>query len=219
MIPEQIIQHYPKIYHMAESGSWKSIKRFGLLSTSALLDLFEINGPKRFEIESKQRRKNVIIKHPDYGMAVIRDQKPLPESALKKFIDGMSTTEYYELLNHMTFFWARKERLERLLNARAYKNKTHTVLTVDTAKLLKRHQEEVWLAHINSGAFFGSGRRGVQTFKRIKNYPFEEMKKKKKEDAIVEIAIDYAVKDILELTIRVEEWKESKPIYTIWNRN
>jgi hypothetical protein len=40
--------------------------------------------------------------------------------------------------------------------------------------------------------------------------------RKKKEDAIVELAVDYAVKDISELTVRVEEWFENKPIRTIW---
>jgi len=185
------------------------------LSTSALLDLFEIHGKERFKIESLQRRESVTIHHPVHGSAVIRDQKPLNEGALQKLIDGMSTREYYELLNSKIFFWARRERLERLLNARAYREKSHTVLTVDTRDLLDRHQNEVWLSHINSGAIFGSGRRGIGTFKRINEYPFEEMRKKKKEDAIVEVAVDYAVKDISKLIIRVEDWKSQNPVRTI----
>ncbi|KPJ85055.1 MAG: hypothetical protein AMS17_15040 [Spirochaetes bacterium DG_61] len=215
MEPEDIIHYYPCLYHMAESGSWPSIKRHGLLSTSALLDLFEIHGKKRFKIESRQRRESVTIHHPVHGSAVIRDQKPLNEGALQKLIDGMSTREYYELLNRKIFFWARKIRLERLLHARAYREKSHTVLTVDTRDLLDRYQNEVWLSHINSGAIFGSGRRGVGTFKRINDYPFEEMRKKKKEDAIVEVAVDYAVKDISKLIIRVEEWKGQNPVRII----
>ncbi len=202
---------------MAESGSWPSIQRHGLLSTSALLDLFEINDNARYMIESKQRPENVTIHHPIYGSAVIRDQKPLRENTLKKLIDGMSTKEYYELLNRMTFFWARKVRLERLLNARAYRNKTHTVLTIDTRSLLNKHQGQIWLTHINSGAsIYGVGRRGVGTFQRIIDYPFDDLRKKKKDDAIVEVAVDYAVKDISKHTILVEEWKGKNPIRTIW---
>ena len=200
---------------MAESGSWPSIQRHGLLSTSALLDLFEIHGKERFEIESRQRRESITIYHPVHGSAVIRDQKPLNEGALQKFIDGMSTREYYELLNSKTFFWARRERLESLLHARAYRKKSHTVLTVDTRDLVDRHKNEIWLSHINSGAFFGSGRRGVGTFKRISEHPFEEMRKKKKEDAIVEVSVDYAVKDISKYIIRVEEWIGQNPVRII----
>ena len=39
---ERLISRYPTLYHMAEDGSWESIQRHGLLSTSALLDRFEI---------------------------------------------------------------------------------------------------------------------------------------------------------------------------------
>ena len=217
MDPEDIIRYYPCLYHMAESGSWPSIQRHGLLSTTALLDMYEVNANDRFTIESQQRRESVTIHHPVYGSAVIRDQKPLREGTLQKLIDGMSTREYYELLNRMTFFWARRVRLERLLNARAYRNKTHTVLIVDTRSLINTHQNRIWLTHINSGAsIYGVGRRGVGTFKRIIEYPFEEMIKKKKDDAIVEVAVDYAVKDIFKHTIRVEEWFEKNPVRIIW---
>lgn len=111
------------------------------------------------------------------------------------------------------------ERLARLLNARAYRHRSHTVLTVDTRALVTQHQNSIWLSHINSGsAIFGSGRRGIYTFKRISEYPFEEMRKKKKDDAIVELAVDYVVKDISKLVIRVEEWTGQNPIQTIWER-
>src|SRR5438046_1179806 len=104
---------------MAESGSWPNIREHGLLSTSALLDLYEVEGQKRFEIESQWRPESVPICHPTYGNAIIRDQKPLRETTLAKNLDGMTTREYYELLNKKTFFWVRKERLVSLLQARA----------------------------------------------------------------------------------------------------
>ena len=42
MTPEDMARKYPFLYHMAELSSWPSIQRHGLLSTSALLDLYEI---------------------------------------------------------------------------------------------------------------------------------------------------------------------------------
>ncbi len=113
---------------------------------------------------------------------------------------------------------AREERLKRLLNGRQYKSRAHDVLTVDMRALVERHQEDVWLSSMNSGAFFGSGRRGIGTFKRIDNYPFEELRKRKRQDAVVEVAVDYAVKDIAEITTMVERWVGSKPVQVIWKR-
>jgi hypothetical protein len=130
----------------------------------------------------------------------------------------MSTAEYYVMLNQKTFFWVRIERLERLLNARAYRDRTHCVLTVGTQDLLRKHQDDVWLSHINSGAIFGSGRRGINTFRRIDQYPFEELRRRKGEDAVVELAVDYAIKDIAEFVVRAEHWKGQNPIETIWER-
>ena len=204
---------------MAESGSWPSIQKYGLLSTSALLDLFGITGKKRHAIESQCRSECIKISHKKHGFAIIRDQKPLREKTLRNLLDGMSTDKYYSLLNHMTFFWVRRQRLERLLNARAYRKRSHSVLTIDTKALVDKYQEIIWLSHINSGsAIFGTGRRGEYTFKRINQYPFEEMKKKKKEDAIVELAVDYGVEDISDYVIRVEEWIGQMPVRMIWKR-
>ena len=44
---------YPRLYHMAEEGSWPSIRRHGLLSTSALLDRCLVSGRRRAGIESE----------------------------------------------------------------------------------------------------------------------------------------------------------------------
>jgi Family of unknown function (DUF7002) len=208
---------YPELYHMAELGSWQSIKERGLLSTSALLDLFEIDGETRHQIESEWRPRCVVIENPAYGKATIRDQKPLHRGA-NRFIVGMTPSEYYELLNHKTFFWARKERLVSLLGAVAYKGRSHDVLTIDSQRLVENHETEITLSPINSGAFFGSGKRGSFTFKKIKDYPFEEERKRRGKDAIVEVVVEYGVKDVERHTLKVEEWKENVPVRTIWAR-
>jgi hypothetical protein len=64
---EQLANFYPFIYHMAEDGSWDSIRQRGSMSTSALLDLFEIEGERRFAIESQHRPESVRLEHPNYG--------------------------------------------------------------------------------------------------------------------------------------------------------
>lgn len=37
--PGELAERYPRLFHMAAAGSWPSIERHGLLSTSALLDI------------------------------------------------------------------------------------------------------------------------------------------------------------------------------------
>src|SRR5690242_18502139 len=104
---------------MAESGSLPGIRRHGLLSTSALLDLFEIAGSERYNIESCRRPGSVVISHPVHGQAVIRDQKPMSEEMLRRCLIGLTPRQWFELLNHKVFFWADGDRLQRLLGARA----------------------------------------------------------------------------------------------------
>jgi hypothetical protein len=102
---------------MAEAGSWPSIARHGLLSTSALLDLFDIRGPAREAIESRHRLQSVRITHPVYGAAVIRDQKPLSDARLSTCLSGCSIREWYELLNRKAFLWTTEDRLKILRGA------------------------------------------------------------------------------------------------------
>ena len=47
MTPELFCEQYPYLFHMAEEDTWESIKRYGLLSTSAILDLLKITGKER----------------------------------------------------------------------------------------------------------------------------------------------------------------------------
>lgn len=202
---------------MAEDGSWTSIKRFGLLSTTALLDLFGLDGEERAAIECARRPENVALHHDSYGSAVIRDQKPLRESALVRLLDDMTPQQYYKLLNGMTFFWVRKERLETLLGARAYRAKTHIVLTIDTLSLVKAYSDCIYLSRINSGAaIYNNGRRGKDTFTKLSNYPFEDMRKKYRENAVVELAVKYAVREIERFTVQVEQWSHGRSVKAIW---
>ena len=75
--PEELAQAYPRLYHMADAQSWESIRKHGLLSTSSLLDLYEVKEKERADIEIRRRPDSVPILHDKHGRAVVRDQKPL----------------------------------------------------------------------------------------------------------------------------------------------
>lgn len=203
---------------MAEEGTWESIRKNGLLSTSALLDLFEVNGDVRYRIESEHRSESVPISHPTFGSAVIRDQKPLRESALMNCLSDFTLNKWYQLLNSKVFFWLTEKRLNTLLSAKAYRDKTHTVLVIDTEILLGNYSDRVKLSPINSGStIYVPQPRGKNTFLPLNEYPFETRKKLRGiKNAIAELTIEYSVPDIDKMVIQVQHKKGNDLIETIF---
>jgi hypothetical protein len=204
--PEAFVARYPRIWHMAEADSWESVCRHGLLSTSALLDRFEVDGEERVALESARRPRSVTISHPVHGTATIRDNIPLLEKVLERTLVGMTAREWYEALNRRVFFWVSQPRLERLRSAPAYRDREHDVLEVDTAALLARHIERVALSPINSGATHPGAQftRGAETFQPMHRYPWATRLAKNRKEPVVELAVDYGVPDIEDVVIAVE---------------
>jgi len=197
---------------MAEANSWPSIRKHGLLSTTALLDLFEINGDLRRSLESQHRPNSVKITHPTHGEAVIRDQKPLREGPLAKCLVDMTPKQWYRTLNSYVFFWVTEARLKSLLEAKAYRGKTHTIIAVDTARLLEANAGAVRLSPINSGSTIYNPRpRGADTFQPISKYLFEERRRiRGLANAVAELAVRYAVPDISRCVLEVGHYRDGK---------
>ena len=219
--PAEFVQRYPRLYHMAEAGSWDGIRQHGLLSASALLDLFDVVGKMRVDLEQRRRPECVTITHAKHGSAVIRDQKPMDDRGLERALrDGLTPQDWYALLNGRVFFWVSEERLARLLGARAYRLRRQTVLTVDTAGLLKQHVGRVTLSPINSGCTKPYPQpRGRDTFLPLPAYPFAAWQRKRgRGDAVVELAVDYSVPDVVDFVLKVEERENLRPHKVLWER-
>lgn len=203
---DQFTTRYPQLWHMAEVENWPLIQQHGLLSTSALLDLFEYQGQEKLGIEAAFRSASIEIDNPQLGRAVIRDQRPMiNDTVVARYLDILTPAEWYRALNSRVFFWVREERLERLLAAGLYRERPHMVLVLDTKKLLARHLNQVTLSPINSGAIFpaGKSRRGPQTFQRYDKYPWAERKGHR--EPVVELAVDHSVPEIASLLIDASE--------------
>jgi hypothetical protein len=194
---EHLLEKHPLLFHMAEDGAWPSIRERGLMTTSALLDLFGIEGEERELVERGQRRRKVTLQRAGLGSIVVRDQKPLPQAKLQGCLnDGLTAPEWYGMLNERVFFWLTPKRLETLLQARAYRSEPQTVITVDTAALFERHGDRVRLSPINSGSVMPMARpRGLETFRSIGDYDRPE---------IAELSVKDGVPDVSELAVRVE---------------
>ncbi|MCO8161105.1 hypothetical protein NJC38_02925 [Pseudomonas sp. 21LCFQ010] len=212
---DKLIERYPRIYHMAERGTWESIKQRGLMSTSAVLDHFSVAGSDRARFESEHRLMKMGVRAGDPSDIMLRDQKPMPEERLlRAIVDGTSPREWYELINNKVFFWAQEERLHVLLGARDYKSLEHDVLTLDSASFIPAYAEKIWLCHMNSGNTWPMPhRRGRGIFCRIPDYPTKPSGAPVKE--VVELVADYAVPDIERFVIEVRRMRGSEVLSVI----
>jgi hypothetical protein len=220
MKPDDLMRYYPQLYHMAEDGAWDSIRKWGLLSTARLVELFEVPEPERTQLLTQHRPNSVPVTHPVHGRVVIRDQKPLPPSKLERLLIDMTVSQWMELLNGLVFFWLQDERVSRLLNARAYRSRSHLVLTLDTRRLLNDYSSQIRLSPINSGAAaYLNGSRGSATFMSIEDFPHPRPRSLSKPPKyIAELAVPFAVPNILEYTLRVERRHGGVVLETLYER-
>jgi len=198
VLPSGLIATYPRIFHMAEASAWEGIQRHGLLSTGALVDLFETPDPRRNRLLAERRSDMTAVHHAVHGTALIRDNGPLSERKLAACLTDMTVPEFLRLINSKVFFWPTQKRLDTLFATSAYRDRPHLILTVDTASLLASHADRVTLSPINSGAtVHDAPKRGSDTFKSIADYDFEYWRTKRtRPTAVAEICVDHSVPDI-----------------------
>ena len=171
MTVDDFVRRHPRLFHMATAGALPQIQRYGLLSTKKTLEMLGVPEDESEKLLSQRRPQSVGLSHPEYGNFVLRDQKPMRDAALATCLEGVTIPDWYRLLNERVFMWATQERVETLLGARAYRSTSHLVLTIDTAKLVADHEEDLRLSSINSGAtLYVPPQRGINTFCRLSDY-------------------------------------------------
>lgn len=211
---DDLVNRYPTLYHMAEDGTWPSIQAHGLLSTRALVDLYNPGQDVRTEILDRVRAKSITLYDQGLGHAVIRDQGPL-KFLNECLLPDTSPQEFLDALNGRVFFWLTRKRLETLLGARLYREKQHTVLHLDTMQLMARYGDKVELAPYNTGSMHvpTAPRRGSGVFVAVDDYPYEmwRAKRGKQGDAVVELTVPHSIPDVGDMTVRVERWKGGEP--------
>jgi hypothetical protein len=215
---EELLTDCPTLYHMAEDGSWPSIRERGLLSTTALLDLYGVTGAARVEIEERRRPTSLALHRSGLPPAVVRDQLPMNDSGLRRCLPShLAPADWYRLLNRKVFFWLTRDRLIRLLKAGTYRDRPHTVIEVSARALVEAHRDRIWFCPMNSGCTtpFPHPRDG-DTFRRIPDYPyFQRRKTKRRGEHVVELAVDYSVPDIADYLIRVIRMKGDHQLDTL----
>jgi hypothetical protein len=201
--PDDLVKAYPRLYHMAEGGSWPNIRKHGLLSTTALLDLFGIKGKARVALEEEHRPVSVPLNHTSLSSCMLRDQRPMPPARLRACLPRhVKPSDWYRLLNGKVFFWTSRDRLITMLNAHNYRNRRHDVLIIDTPKLVDAYQKAINLCHMNSGNTFPYlHKKTPEIFKTIAEYRLKRDGSPR--PPVVEVVVDYSVPDVRQFVIDV----------------
>lgn len=219
MTEEGLVGNYPRLFHMAHDGAWPSVRDHGLMSAEGLVDAYGVMGEDRAALLSRRRPDSVPLAAEGLPGAVLRDQKPMSDLSLSKCLDdGLTPSQWYELLNSRSFFWLSRQRVWKLLKARAYRDAPQTVLTIDTAGLVAAHRDRIWLSPINSGfSMLKATRRGNGTFRRIADFPFAERRKSKAlPDNVVELLVEHSVPDVAEHVLAVHRVCNDQVLGEIW---
>jgi hypothetical protein len=211
---DQLVAAYPRLYHVAEAGSWPAIRELGLLTTAQLVAASDPAPEIRAAILDRPRTRSFTLTHPQLGPVVIRDQRPLRPDILARKLTGLTVAQWLALLNDRVFFWLDQRRLDTLLNARVNRGRPHDVLTVDTASLVATWAGKIALSPLNSGAtlFPNAAPRGPDTFRTIADYPYDTLRRQRgPANAIAELAVIGGVPDLAQHVLQVERRHGTAP--------
>jgi hypothetical protein len=206
MTPEELAHRHPRLYHLTTPGAVHGMLRHGLLSTSALLDLFEIASEERAAIEGRPRATEVFIEHPAYGKAVVSDNSPMTIEALSRCLDdGLRPVDWLKMLNERVFFWADMRGLARLLDARVNRGRMRDILVVDTLSLARAFADSLEIAPINTGATIRrAARRGLSTFAPLQAHTFQTWQRLRgRRDRVLEVTVRGSVLNINDYLVDV----------------
>ena len=129
----------------AEADNVPSILKHGLLSTERLLGLTGLAEMERATILRRQRRDSLRLA----DGVTIRDQRPMPPSALGQALDdGLEPGDWHALLNSYVFLWPDWKRMAR--QRCACYDRAQRVLTFDAPALFGQFGAPAFSA-INSG--------------------------------------------------------------------
>lgn len=221
MTVDQLVDFYPRLFHMATIGAWPSIQQHGLRTTRHLVETSGLPAADQAALLHARRPTSTVVNHPRYGEVTIRDQAPLREDNLVASLTDMTVAEWLQTLNERVFFWLHPDRLHKLLNARLYRHREHDVLVVNTRSLVETHLDRIQLSPINSGATIFPSRvtRGSTTFQPIDQYPFAQRRKGRSvATAVTELAVVGGAPDLAEHVVRVDRFVGAQAVAQLYPR-
>ena len=200
----ELIERYPRLFHLAEADSAQAISMHGLLPAQEIVVTSALPPDEQTAILSRPRPRTLTIEHPLLCRATLRDQTPLRAHILEQVLIDMTAQQWLSALNERVFFWLHPQRMDQLRRARRNRGRPHDVLVIDTASLVGAHERRIRLSAINSGStlYPNAPKRGTRTFQTIEDYPYaERLRRRTPATAVVELAVAGGVRDIADHTV------------------
>ncbi len=149
-------------------------------------------------LTAERRPEQVPLHHPVHGTFYLRDQKPLHLKALANCLDGITPSEWLQLLNARVFLWATRARADKLLQAREYRNRPQLLLELDARPLLTRYLAKTAVTRINTGSVIRkAARRSPLSFIPLSDFPISL------KTEIVEVAILNSIPNLRDYILSV----------------
>lgn len=146
------------VYHIVDERNWPSVRKGGFRPASVLMG--ESLGAA--EARSRSRRWRAGAETLPGGV-VLRDQRPMPHAALEGCLaDGLTSADWYELVNSGVYFWVDTDRLDRHLRAQSGAS---IVLELRARELAQTYADSAFVTPFNTGAALRRpARRGAGSF-------------------------------------------------------
>ncbi len=191
-------------YHLADAENWPSIQRVGLHCATALIRHAGLRGAAARPFSFHRAESPVLPS----GVR-LRDQSPMPPSALERCLDpGLTPADWYALVNAHVYFWLDADRLAR--HRAACAKRPQIVVTLDLPTLLARYSARAYLTAFNVGnARRRPASRGHRTFvpldawleTRWDNEAWPGHKPRARAHPPAELAIAGAVPDVMDFVV------------------
>ena len=182
MTPEELAKLHPQLFHVTRTNVLPLIEKHGLLSTNALLDLFEVEQTIRDDIAQRPRKAGIQLSHRDNGVVWLNDQAPLNLKKLAKCLDDdLTPLSWLDILNSRVYLWADKAGLERLKTANVKRRRKVSILTINTLRFAEAFIDQLEISPINSGATLHQpAHRGLSTFAKINELDFQTWRNRRR---------------------------------------
>lgn len=220
------------LYHVTARHSWLSIKKYGLLSTNALLKASGLSESERCRIGFGHRDHSEPVRgsascNPQLK-AVIRDQTPLSDSRLKTELKEqkacISAEEWYERQNARVFFYPSKTEAVELASSYAKNGCPQDILVFRAESLVETHRPDIRLCAFNSGTSNREkpvpedcfGKWHDHLFRTVSEYPYAHWKRKySRSRAIREITILHGIPEPRRQVIEILRTDDGKDFTSI----
>lgn len=177
MTIEQITDKIAYAYHLTAEINYPVILHERKIYSTQRLTEIGMSAEERDKFLRERRADHFPMKFNGQDI-VIRDQRPISMKVLQRSLTpGWTAEQFISTLNSRAFFWPSIQRLKR--HFARYEEESPLILRFKVSDLIRRNEDRIELARLNTGAtrcspyYDGNApTRGQGTFSSIENTAF-----------------------------------------------